>query len=93
MLIIVNTCGFIEAAKEESINTILQMAAYKKTGRCKYLLVTGCLVQRYAEDLFRELPEVDALVGTNVYEDIALVITEGYGRGAGAASAERRPEF
>lgn len=73
-VIIVNTCGFIEAAKEESINTILQMAAYKKTGHCKYLIVTGCLVQRYAEDLFREMPEVDALVGTNVYEDIALVI-------------------
>lgn len=73
-LIIVNTCGFIEAAKEESINTILQMAAYKKTGPCKYLIVTGCLVQRYAEDLFREMPEVDALVGTNVYEDIAIVI-------------------
>jgi tRNA A37 methylthiotransferase MiaB len=51
-VIIVNTCGFIQAAKEESINTILQMAEYKKTGRCKYLIVTGCLVQRYAADLF-----------------------------------------
>jgi ribosomal protein S12 methylthiotransferase len=91
-LIIVNTCGFIEAAKEESINTILQMAAYKKSGRCKYLIVTGCLVQRYAEDLFRELPEVDALVGTNVYEDIALVIQKVMA-GERVLHLQKTPEF
>ena len=91
-LIIVNTCGFIEAAKEESINTILQMAAYKKTGSCKYLIVTGCLVQRYAEDLFREMPEVDALVGTNVYEDIALVIQKVL-TGERVLHLHKNPEF
>lgn len=73
-LIIVNTCGFIEPAKQESIDTILSMAEYKKTGKCRYLVVTGCLAQRYAEDLFREMPEVDAIVGTNVYKDIGLVL-------------------
>ncbi len=91
-VIIVNTCGFIEAAKEESINTILQMAAYKKTGHCKYLIVTGCLVQRYAEDLFREMPEVDALVGTNVYEDIALVIKKVMA-GERVLHLQKNPEF
>ena len=91
-IIIVNTCGFIKAAKEESINTILQMAAYKKTGSCKYLIVTGCLVQRYAEDLFREMPEVDALVGTNVYEDIALVIQEVL-TGERVLHLHKNPEF
>jgi ribosomal protein S12 methylthiotransferase len=73
-VIIVNTCGFIQAAKEESINTILQMAEYKKTGRCKYLIVTGCLVQRYAADLFHEMPEIDALVGTAAFTDIGMVL-------------------
>ena len=73
-VILVNTCGFIEAAKQESIDTILAMAEYKKTGNCRYLIVTGCLAQRYAEDLFRDMPEVDAVVGTNVYKDIALVL-------------------
>ena len=73
-IIIVNTCGFIESAKQESIETILSMAEYKKTGKCRYLVVTGCLAQRYAEDLFRDMPEVDAIVGTNVYRDIALVL-------------------
>ena len=73
-IIIVNTCGFIESAKQESIDTILSMAEYKETGKCRYLVVTGCLAQRYAEDLFRDMPEVDAIVGTNVYRDIALVL-------------------
>lgn len=73
-IIIVNTCGFITSAKEESINTILQMAEYKKSGTCKHLLVTGCLGQRYAEDLFKDLPEVDAIIGTECYDSIADVI-------------------
>ncbi len=75
-LIIVNTCGFIESAKEESINTVLQMAEYKKNGRCKYLLLTGCLGQRYADELYDSLPEVDAIVGTDCFTDIAWVIGE-----------------
>ena len=73
-IIIVNTCGFIESAKQESIDTILSMAAYKTEGCCRYLIVTGCLAQRYAQELFQDLPEVDAIVGTNVYKDIAQVI-------------------
>lgn len=73
-IIIVNTCGFIESAKEESINTILQMAEYKKSGSCKYIIVTGCLSQRYAEDLFNELPEADAIAGVEVYDEIGSII-------------------
>lgn len=73
-IIIVNTCGFIESAKQESIETILSMAAYKTGGCCRYIIVTGCLAQRYALELFENMPEVDAIVGTNVYKDIDRVI-------------------
>ncbi len=73
-IIIVNTCGFIESAKEESINTILQMAEYKKSGSCKYIIVTGCLSQRYAEELFNELPEADGIAGVEVYDEIGSII-------------------
>ena len=73
-IIIVNTCGFIESAKQESIDTILSMSVYKTEGCCRYLIVTGCLAQRYAQELFHDMPEVDAIVGTNVYKDIAQVI-------------------
>ena len=73
-IIIVNTCGFIESAKQESIDTILSMSAYKTEGCCRYLIVTGCLAQRYAQELFQDMPEVDAIVGPNVYKDIAQVI-------------------
>ena len=73
-IIIVNTCGFIESAKQESIETILSMAAYKTEGCCRHLIVTGCLAQRYAQELFQEMPEIDAIVGTNVYKDIDRVI-------------------
>ena len=73
-IIIVNTCGFIESAKEESINTILQMAEYKKSGSCRYIIVTGCLGQRYADELFNELPEVDAIAGVEVYDEIGSII-------------------
>lgn len=73
-IIIVNTCGFIESAKEESINTILQMAEYKKSGICKYIIITGCLSQRYAEELFSELPEADAIAGVEVYDEIGSII-------------------
>lgn len=75
-IIIVNTCGFIESAKQESLDTILSMAAYKTEGCCRYLIVTGCLAQRYAQELFQDMPEVDAIVGTNVYKDIAQVIEQ-----------------
>lgn len=73
-LIIVNTCGFIESAKEESINTILQMAEFKQTGPCQKVLVTGCLGQRYAKELFQDLPEIDGIIGTECYNEIGEVI-------------------
>jgi len=66
-ILMVNTCGFIDPAKEESINTILEMAEYKKTGKCKLLVVTGCLAQRYEKDLLKEMPEIDLLLGVNQY--------------------------
>ena len=58
-IIMINTCGFIESAKEEAIQTILEMANLKETGNCKFLLVTGCLVKRYKKELQKALPEVD----------------------------------
>ncbi|MCE5287053.1 MAG: 30S ribosomal protein S12 methylthiotransferase RimO [Pelosinus sp.] len=69
-IIIVNTCGFIDAAKEESINTILQMSQYKKNGSCRGIIVAGCLGQRYRQQLLDELPEVDAIVGTGAWHRI-----------------------
>ncbi len=63
-IIIVNTCGFINAAKEESIDTILQMAKYKETGSCKKMILSGCLAQRYPEELLKEIPEADGIIGT-----------------------------
>ncbi len=72
--IIVNTCGFIDSAKQESIDAILEMAEYKETGRCKQLIVTGCLAERYSMDILSELPEVDAILGTGDYDRIAEII-------------------
>ncbi|MDU3276538.1 MAG: 30S ribosomal protein S12 methylthiotransferase RimO, partial [Veillonella sp.] len=62
-LIVVNTCTFIEKAKAESINTILEVAQYKEDGKCKGLIVAGCLSQQYQDELFQEIPEIDALIG------------------------------
>ena len=72
-VIIVNTCGFIESAKQESINTLLEMAEYKE-GRCKLLIATGCLAQRYHDEIAEEMPEVDAILGTGDYDRIAELI-------------------
>lgn len=63
-ILIVNTCGFIDAAKEESIDTILESVEYKKNGRCKKVLLSGCLAQRYPEELIKEIPEIDGIIGT-----------------------------
>jgi len=63
-VIVVNTCGFIESAKEESIGAILEAAKLKKQGRCRALVVAGCLAQRYKDELAKELPEADAVIGT-----------------------------
>lgn len=68
-VIVINTCGFIESAKEEAINTILEMAEYKKQ-KCKYLIAMGCLVQRYYDDLIRELPEVDLFIKIDEYDHL-----------------------
>ena len=73
-VLMVNTCGFIESAKEESIDAILEMAEYKKTGRCRLLVVTGCLAQRYEKSLLEEIPEIDLLMGVNQYERLADAI-------------------
>ena len=69
-IIIINTCGFIESAKEEAINCILEMAEYKKTGNCKYLVVMGCLVQRYKKDLEKSIPEVDLFISIDEYDSL-----------------------
>ena len=78
-IIIVNTCCFINDAKEESVNAILEMAEYKKIGPLKALIVTGCLAQRYKEEIKTEIPEVDAILGTNSYEDIVKAVHEALG--------------
>lgn len=74
-IIVVNTCGFIESAKQESIDTILEMAEYKK-GRLKALIVTGCLAERYNKEILEELPEVDAVLGVGDYDKIAEIINK-----------------
>ena len=76
-ILIVNTCGFIESAKRESIDAILELASFKQPqGSAKWLIVTGCLSQRYAEDIYRELPEVDAVLGTADYGQISKYIDQ-----------------
>ncbi len=75
-VIVVNTCGFIDSAKEESINTILEMAQYKNRN-CRLLVAAGCMAQRYPDDIRRELPEVDVIVGTTVFHKIADAIDAG----------------
>ena len=75
-VIVVNTCCFIGDAKEESIDTILEMAEHKKDGRLKSLIVTGCLAERYREEIREEIPEVDAILGTNSYDAIVTAIRE-----------------
>lgn len=73
-IIVINTCAFIHDAKEESVNTILEMAKYKETGTLKALLVTGCLAQRYKEEIVQEIPEVDGVLGTASYDEILAAL-------------------
>ena len=75
-VVVVNTCGFLASACEEAIESILEMAELKKAGRVKKILVSGCMAQRYQEDVLRELPEVDGVLGTGSYGDIARAINE-----------------
>lgn len=73
-IIVVNTCCFIGDAKEESVNTILEMAELKKTGRCRALIVAGCMAQRYKQEILEEIPEVDGILGTSTYDEISDVL-------------------
>ncbi|MBE5939001.1 MAG: 30S ribosomal protein S12 methylthiotransferase RimO [Lachnospiraceae bacterium] len=75
-VIVVNTCAFINDAKEESINTIIELAEYKKTGSLKALIVTGCLAERYKSEIIKEIPEVDAVIGTSAYDEIVFAVNE-----------------
>ncbi|HEY6613294.1 MAG TPA: hypothetical protein VIZ32_02215, partial [Vicinamibacterales bacterium] len=73
-VLIVNTCAFIDKAKQESIDTILEMAELKKTGACKRLVVTGCLAERYRDELREQIPEIDAILGTGEVPQIVEAI-------------------
>src|SRR5438445_1356505 len=74
-VLVVNTCAFIDSAKQESVNTILEMARHKKDGACQRLIVTGCLAERYREELKAEMPEIDAVLGTGEVPDIVGAIS------------------
>ena len=84
-IIVINTCCFVHDAKEESIQTILEMAEYKTEGRLKALIVTGCLAQRYRQEIIDEIPEVDAVLGTTAYDKIVEAVEEAL---AGAGHVE-----
>lgn len=75
-IIVINTCCFIHDAKEESVETILEMAEYRKSGSCKALIVTGCMAQRYRQEIIDEIPEVDAVLGTTSYGKILTAVEE-----------------
>ena len=78
--ILINTCCFIGDAKEESVNTILEMARLKEEGRCRALVVAGCLAQRYKEEILEEIPEVDGILGTTSCDEIVNVLNGILGR-------------
>ena len=85
--VIVNTCAFIDRAREESVNTILELAQLKERGRCRSLIVTGCLTQRYGGEILTELPEVDAILGTSELDRIVDLVGQAAGRHDWATSA------
>ena len=91
-VLIVNTCGFIAPAKEESIDTIFEMAEYKKTGKCKVLCVTGCLAQRYKDELLTQIPEIDCLLGVNQYAHLAEYLSQALD-GERPADTRRKADF
>src|SRR5579872_3737734 len=84
-VLVVNTCAFIDSAKQESIDTILEMAQHKTNGSCKKLIVTGCLAERYRDELKKEIPEIDAVLGTGEVPEIVRAIGGTCGTGAGAS--------
>ena len=75
-VLVLNSCCFIDDAKQESIENILELAKYKETGNCKALIVTGCMAQRYKEEILKEIPEIDAVIGTTSYDEIATIVKE-----------------
>ncbi len=87
-VIVINTCCFINDAKEESVQTILEMAEYKKAGSCKALIVTGCMAQRYRQEILDEIEEVDMVLGTTAYEEIVQAVEQAVG---GARAVEEKP--
>ncbi len=89
-VIVVNTCGFIDAAKEESIDTILEMAQYKQGGACDKLVVTGCLSQRYPTEIAGEIPEIDHIFGSGDYNQVAQLLTGGSAPPAAATAPKRK---
>src|SRR3954466_16242731 len=93
-VIVVNTCSFIDPAKQESVDTILEMAEYKKTGQAQRLVVAGCLVERFRNDIQKDIPEVDAVVGPielkNILQAAGINVGEGnVGRGGHARPSEQ----
>ncbi|NLX82220.1 MAG: 30S ribosomal protein S12 methylthiotransferase RimO [Clostridiales bacterium] len=91
-ILVVNTCGFINSAKEESIDTILEMAEYKKDGVCQVLCVTGCLSQRYANELAEQIPEIDVMIGVSQYPQLASLINRALA-GKRTSDVSRGPDF
>jgi ribosomal protein S12 methylthiotransferase len=85
--LVVNTCAFIDRARQESVDTILELAKLKETGRCRALIVTGCLTQRYGGDILRELPEVDGILGTSGLSRIVDLVRQAAGRHDWATAA------
>jgi len=91
-VLVVNTCGFIAPAKEESVDAILEMAEYKRTGRCRVLCVTGCLAQRYGDELQKDIPEIDVLTGVSRYPELPGFIRRALA-GEKAGSTQRGEDF
>lgn len=87
-VIVINTCCFINDAKEESVQAILEMAEYKKAGSCKALIVTGCMAQRYRQEILDEIEEVDMVLGTTAYEEIVQAVVQAVG---GIRAVEEKP--
>ena len=92
-VLIVNTCGFITSAKEESIDAIFEMAQYKQTGNCKALVVTGCLAQRYGQELMDEIPQIDVLSGVTQYDTLAQAIDTALTKGERVQNTQRKKAF
>jgi len=92
-VILVNTCGFLQSAVEESIDRILSLAQYKQQGNCKALVAVGCMIQRYGKDLLQEIPELDGILGSSDYTAILGLVTRILGHQERVALVEERPGY